>query len=132
MVCVGELQLLELLELLELQRPGLGVSLRCAPGRAARAVGHDTAVSNCVEPPAGFASSLSLCTNDETPADSPRRGLAPSGAHPSRNGSRRIRARRGQAASPEAPRRSLPPARMPAFSPRSGLRAVVAAAYADC
>src|SRR5829696_7994776 len=31
---------------------GLGVSLRCAPGRAARAVGNDTTVANGAEPPA--------------------------------------------------------------------------------
>jgi len=30
---------------------GLGVSLRCAPGRAARAVGNDTAVANGAGPP---------------------------------------------------------------------------------
>src|SRR4051812_41363051 len=30
----------------------LGVSLRCAPGRASRAVGNDTTVANGAEPPA--------------------------------------------------------------------------------
>jgi hypothetical protein len=30
---------------------GLGVPLRCAPGRAARALGHDTTVPKCAEPP---------------------------------------------------------------------------------
>jgi hypothetical protein len=34
----------------------LGVSLRCAPGRAARAVGNDTTVANGAEPPALTAS----------------------------------------------------------------------------
>src|SRR3954467_8180029 len=34
----------------------LGVSLRCAPGRAARAVGNDTAVANRAGPPPRHAS----------------------------------------------------------------------------
>src|SRR4051794_16531770 len=33
-----------------------GVSLRCAPGRASRAVGNDTTVANGAEPPARQAS----------------------------------------------------------------------------
>jgi len=31
---------------------GVGVSLRCAPGRASRAVGNETTVANGAEPPA--------------------------------------------------------------------------------
>src|SRR4051812_46007841 len=34
------------------ERRGWGVSLRCAPGRASRAVGNETTVANGAEPPA--------------------------------------------------------------------------------
>jgi len=64
------------------------VSLRCAPGRAARAVGNDTTVANGAEPPAH--------RDNDTAVVPPLRGLGPAGAHPSRNGNgpvRRVRAR---------------------------------------
>jgi hypothetical protein len=38
------------------ERRGWGVSLRCAPGRASRAVGNETTVANGAEPPARQAS----------------------------------------------------------------------------
>jgi len=42
------------------ERLDAGVSLRCAPGRASRAVGNDTTVANGAGPPARRSSSRSL------------------------------------------------------------------------
>jgi len=59
---------------------GWGVSLRCAPGRAARAVGNDTAVANRAGPTAARHASVSA----ETMVRAVRRVPGPPGAHPSR------------------------------------------------
>jgi len=57
-----------------------GVSLRCAPGRAARCVGHDTAVPNA----AGPTSARRAIGSTEMAARAGRRVPGPPGAHPSR------------------------------------------------
>jgi hypothetical protein len=57
---------------------GVGVPLRCAPGRAARAVGNDTTVANGAEPPPR--------RDNDTAVVPSLRVLGPAGAHPSRNG----------------------------------------------
>jgi len=54
-----------------------GVSLRCAPGRASRAVGNDTTVANGAEPPP--------FRGNDTAVAPALRGLGPPGANPSRN-----------------------------------------------
>jgi len=56
----------------------LGVSLRCAPGRASRAVGNDTTVANGAEPPARQGPHRTRRFGGA------RRGLGPPGANPSR------------------------------------------------
>ena len=56
------------------------MSLRCAPGRAARAVGEQTTLANCAEPPSRHGSRANPAASTRA-----RRRLGPPGAHPSRN-----------------------------------------------
>src|SRR5688500_15031110 len=53
-------RLMEESQPIELQLRDGGVPLRCAPGRAARAVGHDTTVPNGAEP-TGSPDTVLLC-----------------------------------------------------------------------
>jgi len=55
----------------ETETADAGVSLRCAPGRASRAVGNDTAVANGAEPPARHGPARSRGADAGAPASRP-------------------------------------------------------------
>ena len=61
-----------------------GVSLRCAPGRASRAVGNDTAVANGAESPPrhGIVAMGELSAGAAVPRPSGRESLTQPFAHP--------------------------------------------------